>query len=288
MALLTSEHVDRRLTWIAAAFSALGCARAPSPLYPVFVGSVGMPHRGVLLGGIELATTGPGYQFLRDDDRHHATPRFAAVLARAAERVARERPGATLVFGDLSRAGGGTLLPHLSHRTGRDADLVLYTTTVDGAPVASPGFIHFGTDALAWDPHEKRYLRFDVEREWLLVRTLLEDPEARIQWIFSNHNVESLLIEWAVARGESTEMIWRAQQVMLEPHPGGPHDDHIHVRTACDADEIARGCEPSGPARPWLAVDASSGAVDDSNETLVRELLRPIEGGAVLAAAGTR
>jgi len=237
-----------------------------------------MPHRGVLFGGTELPAEGPGYVFLRDDDRHHATPRFAAALSRAAALVAIARPGATLVLGDMSTASGGRLLPHLSHRSGRDADLVLYAMTPDGAPVVSPGFIHYGEDALAWDPKGKRYLRFDVEREWLLVRALLEDPDARVQWMFANHNVESLLVEWAIARGEPSDIVWRAQQVMLEPRPGGAHDDHLHVRTACDAGEIARGCEPSGPARPWLPVGAARPAPDD--EALVLELLRPIAADA--------
>ena len=229
-----------------------GCGRAPTPLYPVLTGSVGMPHRGVLAGAIELPAEGPGYRFLRDDDRHHATARFADVLRRGAEHVERERPGATLILGDLSRSSGGRLLPHLSHRSGRDADLVLYATTLDGAPVASPGFIRYGADGLAWDPDGKRYLRLDVEREWLLVKWLLEDEQARVQWIFVNRNVRTLLLEWAHARQEPLETIFRATQVMAQPNPGGPHDDHLHVRTACTDEESALGCRHSGPVRAWL------------------------------------
>ena len=39
--------------------------------------------------------------------------------------------------------------------------------------------------------------------------------------------------QWAVARGDSPELIARAQGVMLQPNPGGVHDDHLHVRTTC-------------------------------------------------------
>src|SRR4051794_34573317 len=244
-----------------------GCARAPSPLAPQFEGSIGMPHRGILTSAAELPDDGDGYKWLRHDDRHHGLPRFVQAIERAAAKVAHDRPGGWLAIGDLSVKGGGRLLPHLSHRTGRDADLLLYLTTVDGAPVESPGFIHVQADGLAWDEKGKRFLRFDVERTWLLVKTLVEDPEARIQWAFANHNVEALLLEWAGARGERADTIARAMDVMLEPHPGGPHDDHIHIRTACSPDEMAAGCEHNGPVRPWIeaadrASAASQGATD--------------------------
>lgn len=244
--------------------SAIGCT-LPSPLAPELEGSVGMTHRGMLVHGVEIPAKGDGYEFLRDNGRHWAQDRFAAAIERAAAKVEAERPGGTLVIGDVSAKNGGTLLPHLSHRSGRDADLVLYAQTLEGAPVASPGFIHYGADGLAWDDEHQRFLRFDVEREWLLVKALLEDPEARIQWMFANHVIEARLVEWARARGESDEIVWRAEQVMLEPHPGGPHDDHLHVRTACAANEIATGCVPWGPERPWLVTGGARPIVDEGD-----------------------
>ncbi|MFO0677401.1 MAG: penicillin-insensitive murein endopeptidase [Polyangiaceae bacterium] len=254
---------------------ASGCARVPSPLTPNVAGSVGLPHRGVLTGAERMPSSGPGFRFLRDDDRHFATPRFARVLARAASRVDSLRPGATLVLGDLSRKDGGRLLPHLSHRSGRDADLVFYATTVDGAPVVAPDFVHYGRDGLAWDPSKKRFLRLDVEREWLLVKTLLEDPEAEVQWLFVSRDVRALLLEWAVARGEPTETLYRAAESMVQPEPGGVHDDHVHVRVACSREEWERGCERSGPLRPW---STSGPAFEEppSDEELALSLLVPL------------
>ena len=272
----------RTLRSIALIFSTLvvGCARAPSPLAPNVDGSIGMPHRGVLSGGAVLPPQGPGYRWLRQDDRHHGLPRFVRAIERAAAQVEREQPGGTLSVGDLSARRGGQLLPHLSHRTGRDADLLLYMTTLEGAPVVSPGFVHVGPDGLAWDPQGKRYLRFDVARTWLLVRALLEDPDARIQWVFVHHNVEALLVEWARARGDSPQTIVRAMEVMLEPHPGGPHDDHVHVRTACSGEELALGCEHTGPVRAWLDPDGPNRAALDvaavpTDAELLAELFRP-------------
>lgn len=258
---------------LALAFSVLlvGCGHTPSPLHPVRAGSVGSPSNGVLTAPAELPRQGAGYRWLRDDDHHHALPRFVAAIERAAAKVATERPGERLRVGDLSTRTGGRLLPHLSHRTGRDADLLFYLTTLDGAPVESPGFLSIGTDGLAWDKENRRFLRFDVEREWLLVKALLEDPAARIQWVFAHRNVEALLIEHARARGEPSDLVARAIDVLLQPQPGGLHDDHVHIRTACTPGEIAAGCEPTGPVRPWIA--ALDPAADASTD---RELLEAI------------
>jgi len=237
-----------------------GCARAPSPLTPAWRGSIGTPNRGVLVEGAELRRDADGLRWLRGNDRHWGLPRFTAAIERAAARVARERPGSRLTVGDLSAAtGGGPLSGHLSHRSGLDADLLLYVTTLGGAPVDSPGF-----------------LRFDVEREWLLVRALMEDPQARVQWIFVSDVVQALLLEWATARGDSPEIVRRAQSVMHQPHPGGVHDDHIHVRTSCSTDEMVAGCDPIGPRRPWLATDATP--PPDGDRELALALLRPLVG----------
>jgi penicillin-insensitive murein endopeptidase len=265
---------------------AVGCGRAPSPVAPQIRGSIGMPHRGVLTDSAELRPEGPGYRWLRQDDRHHGLPRFVRAIERAAAAVARERPGGMLAVGDLSVRGGGPLMPHFSHRTGRDADLLLYLTTLDGAPVESPGFVHVGADGLAWDAQGKRYLRFDVERTWLLVKHLVEDRDARIQWVFAHRNVEALLVEWARARGESGDTIVRAMEVMLEPHPGGPHDDHVHVRTACSPEEVTFGCEPTGPVRPWIdAADRAGRLPDPSDAELLAEIFRPFGAWRVASSA---
>lgn len=211
-----------------------------------------MPHRGVLTNPAELPKRGDGFVRLRDDDRNFGIPRLIGAIERAAAKVARERPGGILAVGDLSQRQGGHISGHASHRSGRDADLLLYMTTLDGAPVRSPGFIHVEADGLAWDDASSRFLRFDVERQWLLVKSLVEDTDARIQWVFASEEVEAMLVEWARARGEPADTIVRAMDVMLRPRPGGPHDDHVHIRTACTPEELSAGCEHTGPARAWI------------------------------------
>jgi penicillin-insensitive murein endopeptidase len=231
----------------------------------------------VLFEGAQLPRDAEGLRWLRGNDRHWGLPRFTQAIARAAARVAHERPGGHLTIGDLSTpTGGGPLPPHFSHRAGVDADLLFYVTTLDGAPVDSPGFIHVGADGLAEDEAHKRFLRFDVDREWLLVEALLEDPDARVQWIFVSDVAQAMLLEWAVARGAPPEIVLRAQRVMAQPNPGGVHDDHLHVRTTCSSEERIAGCEPIGPERPWLTMDLPL-AQGDSDRELALALFQPLE-----------
>jgi penicillin-insensitive murein DD-endopeptidase len=265
-------HVVAGLTF---ATALAGCARAPSPLTPAWHGSIGTPNHGVLAGGAEVPRESPGMRWLRNDDRHWAQARLAGALARAAAMVARARPGATLRVGDVSvKTGGGPLPPHLSHRSGVDVDLLLYVCTLDGAPVDSPGFVHFGADGIARDEAAGRWLRLDVERQWLLIKALVEDAEARVQWLFVSDVVQALLIEWALARGESLETIRRARDVMLQPKPGGIHDDHVHLRVACSPEEAVAGCETIGPRRPWL--DYALASTEERDEDLAMALLVPV------------
>ncbi len=266
--------IARLWLWASLGLSLAACIPAPSSLTPVWQGSIGLPHRGTLTRGDGLSDRGPFFARLRKNERRFGTPRLVATIERAASAVAREKPGSVLVVGDLSVSHGGLLLPHLSHRTGRDADLLLYVSTLEGAMVTSPGFVHFGADGLAWDPTSHRYLRFDVEREWLLVKSLVLDDDARVQWIFLNHALSPMLIEWARARGEPPETIRRAEAVLLEPKPGGVHDDHTHIRVACNDDEIARGCQPNGPERDWFTHDTAP--PPPPLDELVREVSLPL------------
>ncbi len=160
-----------------------------------------------------------------------------------------------------------------------DADLLFYATTLEGAPVDSPGFVHFGADALAHDEAHERWLRLDIDREWLLVRALLADREARVQWIFVSDVVHALLDRMGARPGRLAEIIERADEVMHQPHPGGVHDDHLHVRTTCSAEEIVTGCEPIGPLRRWLAY--SMPPPDDRDDDLALALAQPLRSAPV-------
>lgn len=230
-----------------------GCVPSPTPLAPGLGGSVGLPHHGVLTEAVPLPASGPGFRRLRDGPVRWGNPRLVSAVERAAAQVARLRPGgADLVVADLSGRHGGRIPRHRSHRTGRDVDLLFYVRTADGRSVENPGFLHFGPDGIAHaERHVPRFVRLDLGRQWLLIRTLLTDPEAHVQWLFVARPLEALLIEYATALGEPLDLIWRAQLVLHQPSDSASHDDHIHMRIACTPAEAVGGCT-GGPRWPWL------------------------------------
>ncbi|WP_437278962.1 penicillin-insensitive murein endopeptidase [Sorangium sp. So ce375] len=279
---------------------ALCCAAcvgsSPTPLAPALRGSIGVPHHGVITDAVELPAQGAGYRLLRSNGARWGTAGLVAAVQRAAADVARARPGGEpLLVGDLSARYGGATRGHRSHRTGRDADLLLYALTPDGRPVRSPGFVAFGPDGLARisdgtaDPAPSRpgapqYVRLDVEREWLLVKSLVRSPDAHVQWLFVARWLEALLIEYARALGEDPELIWYAESVLLQPGDSTPHADHIHLRVACTPDDFLSGCLGGGPQWPWLP--AAPQLVAPSDGDLAAALLDDLLPGS--AAAGPR
>jgi penicillin-insensitive murein endopeptidase len=230
-----------------------GCFSAPTPLAPGLAGSVGMPNHGVQTGAVELPAQGKGYQRYRPKGANHwGRPRLVSALQRIAAEMEDELPGSTLVIGDLGAKSGGKIPGHASHRSGRDVDLLFYTSTPAGAPLPSPGFVRHDADGLAVVPETGDYVRIDIERQWLVVKKLLADPEIGVQFLFISRPLEALLIDYAKARGESLELVYRAQTVMLQPGDSLPHDDHLHVRIACSPEEIQAGCSGGGPYWEWL------------------------------------
>jgi penicillin-insensitive murein DD-endopeptidase len=277
-----ASRVSHVGAWVSLATAGFcwGCSRTPSPLTPNLLGTIGAPGHGVLSEGVELPMSGPGYRWLRPEGHHYGVPRLVDVVEQAAAEVDRERPGgAPLMVGDLSKRFGGKIAGHASHRTGRDVDLLFYVETPSGEPVKNSGFYKFGPDGLAYIPPDHggpRYVRLDVPREWLLVKSLMTSPEANVQWMFISAPLEALLTEYARARGESPELIWHAETVMLQPADSLPHDDHLHLRTACTPEEALVGCEGGGPYWPWLPALPTS-APPESDDALAVALFSPIE-----------
>jgi penicillin-insensitive murein DD-endopeptidase len=254
----------------------MGCFGSPTPLAPGLRGSVGLPSHGVLTDAAELPISGEGFRRFRPlGTRNFGTPLLVSAVMRAAFNVERLAPGgAPLLVGDLSARVGGKISGHASHRTGRDVDLLYYATTLDGIPESSPGFVHFGSDGLA-QAQTGGYIRLDARRIWLLIRSLLEDPEAEILWIFASRDVKAFVIDYARSVGEPPVTIARAIRVLHQPRDSANHDDHLHVRIACSLDERAAGCEPGGPAWPWLRTRAEGDAslidemVDADRDSLI-------------------
>jgi penicillin-insensitive murein endopeptidase len=206
-----------------------------------------------LTGAVELPVSGPGYARLRPHSPNYfGNPRLVFAIQQAAAAVDKQFPGGSpLLVGDISARRGGKIPNHRSHRTGRDVDFLWYVTTPSGAPVRNPGWLNLGTDELA-HAEGGEFVRLDVPRQWAFFKELLLSTEIEVQFLFVSRGVEAAITEYARARGEPPELVWRAVTVMLEPGDSSPHDCHVHLRIACRPDEAVAGCEGGGPYWPWL------------------------------------
>jgi penicillin-insensitive murein endopeptidase len=273
---------------LGAALLLSGCFSTPTPLAPGLTGSIGVPNQGVQTDAVELPAQGRGFARYRPKGKNHwGRPRLVSALERIAGEIDEELPGGLLVIGDLGARGGGKIPGHASHRSGRDVDLLFYALTPAGAPLSSPGFVRFEADGLAVVPDSGDYVRLDVEREWLLVKKLVTDPDIGVQFLFISKPLEALLLDYARARGEPIELQYRAQTVMLQPGDSLPHDDHLHLRIACSPQETPGGCSGGGPYWEWLpelptGADADAAALEQiaNDEPLEPSPAAPLASGA--------
>jgi penicillin-insensitive murein endopeptidase len=186
----------------------------------------------------------------------YGRPELSALIGRVAGRVAREMPGATLYIGDLSLKTGGWTQWHRSHRNGCDADLLFYALDEDGYPIRPPAeMVCFDDAGIAWLPDGTR-LTFDIERNWALVRALLEEPRAQVVRIFVSAGLRAQLLAYATGIDAPRGVIARAAAVLGQPSDSAAHDDHFHVRIAppeLDSQRVVAKARPGKAVKPAKA-----------------------------------
>lgn len=217
--------------------------------------SIGSPNEGRLEGGVHADLTHPYLRVVPayvPGDYRWGLPTMIAMIDRAAKAVNKRYPGSTLDLGDLSKKGGGDLLRHHSHESGRDADLGFYSVDAHGKQVHAHQFIRFDGSL---DSTNVPGAHFDLARNWLLVQELVTDPQARVSHIFIAEPLKERLIAYARSHGVSRAILDRVAMVMMQPHHSLPHDDHFHVRISCPASmrgtciELAKGALASHDKR---------------------------------------
>lgn len=171
-------------------------------------------------------------------DRHYVTPITRDALIAAADAMAARYPDVVLRFMDASGPDGvKPFPPHLSHGDGRQIDLALIYTDLDGTPlkafpdtrayggywpaepprrgeqVACPG----GREARNEkpDPPADRSWRLDEERTIFLIETLIADTRVR-----------RILIEPHLERRLG---LWGHPKLRFAGCQAARHDDHLHV-----------------------------------------------------------
>ncbi|MFW5925397.1 MAG: penicillin-insensitive murein endopeptidase [Myxococcota bacterium] len=259
--------------------------------------SFGAVNDGVLRGGVALPDEGEGYVRARPgESTRFGTPGLVGTVVRAAERVRRSHPGgAPLRVGDLSAPAGGKHSRHASHRTGRDVDLLFYAHDAEGRPLRATGFLRFDRFGVARVPAglpgAGKLAFFDHARNWALVRALLTDPRAPVQWILCSDGVKAQLLQYAAVHEPSFEVLFRAAWVLHEPRGARRHDDHFHVRVACTAEQRSQGCRDRAPIWPWIrkAVEKPGGTAGAAHTDagLVEALLEPIRPNSARSRVAT-
>ena len=224
-------------------------------------GTSGSASHGALTGAFDMPLAGAGYRFygpVAQRQAHFATLELAALIARAARVLRSEVPGPPLVLGDMSAEHGGPLRHHASHQSGRDIDIIFLARDAAGAAVEGARFVRFdGTGRCVSEGCE---LRFDVERNWWFVRTLVVSTEPAVQWIFVSQPLATLLLKWAEAQGEHPTILARARRLLKQPGDSAPHDDHFHVRIYCPPQRAA-GCVDAEPRWPWVSADGRAAPI---------------------------
>ncbi len=188
-------------------------APAAGPSWPHTV-SIGKPNRGWLAYGEALQA---GEHFtVRDKFRYGTREAIAAIEEAAAAVHAKFPETPRLHVGDISSKKGGKLKRHLSHQSGRDADIAYYLEA----------------------GHDETYLKratartLDVPRTWVFMQTLLES--ARVEYIFSDRRLMRRLETYARASSGLSaerldEIFGTKQRAGIIRHLRG-HADHMHVR----------------------------------------------------------
>ncbi len=221
--------------------------------------SWGATNAGKLINAVRLPRRGRGFhipQRWSSRGLNFGTDELVALVVHMGERIAAEHPGSVIAVGDISPRRGGRSAWHRSHQSGLDVDLVFFVVDSRGRSVAQTTMLHFDSAGVVRGRAEgdAARLHFDVERNWSLVKSALENPIARVQYIFLYDPLRQLLLDYAHAIGESADLLEQASHILRQPGDSAPHDDHFHLRIYCPLSDRALGCRDRGLMR-WTKKD---------------------------------
>lgn len=198
--------------------------------------SKGSADAGSLLHGNRLAYgEGPRYgyaistQTMAAPAANYGTDELVCGVIRTALSL-RRKDGPPLGVADMSQAGGGKLMDHFSHQSGRDVDLFFHLKDAQGKPVSVLDYVRMDERGVGKDDPS---LRFDTARNLELLSVL--QRELPVWVVFTDTALIRLLKAEAAQPGAPTLDFTRLEHL-------GAHDDHFHVRIDCSAEDRSLGC----------------------------------------------
>jgi murein endopeptidase len=202
----------------------------------------------------------------RERDLAYGTSELIGLVQRVAAEL-HARTGTRLWVGNIGRRGGGNIVYSVSHNAGRDADLALAYVDRAGRPVDPPDLVPLDATGVS----RATGYRIDAARTWLIVKALLSDPEAQVQYIFLSDPLKQKILKYARDHGEPAAIQLRASAVLWQPGGTLSHNDHLHVRLYCSRRDVEAGCSNFGPVHPWINLH------DDARQERARAVAARLE-----------
>jgi len=201
--------------------------------------TVGYPNDGFQLRAKKLKNSDNLKVKDSSKDNIFAHPALVLMLERSAREVGRTEKGSLMMVGDLSRRDGGPLAGHVSHQSGRDADVGFYLRDAAGRPVVREHFMPFEPNGRSrWESG----VYFDDYRNWLLLRSWVSDSRAGLVHIFVSAGLRWRLIEYGRKDPRFARYVDDVALLLKQPAGRSVHDDHFHVRIACP-DNLGQLCQ---------------------------------------------
>lgn len=191
--------------------------------------SYGTAHNGRLVNGERLPPH-PAYN-IRSTRRAWGTNQTITNLMAGYDHMRKRYTNLPRIFiHDLSRKEGGDLSPHLSHQTGRDADI---------------GYYHSRCGRRDCEYRVIRASELNAEYQWELFRYWIDNRQA--EYIFVDYTLQEPLYNYAKSQGVSSARLREifqyprgrhARRGIIRHEPG--HRNHFHVRFRCASSD--RNC----------------------------------------------
>jgi penicillin-insensitive murein DD-endopeptidase len=151
-----------------------------------------------------------------------------------AQSVQQSYPGSYLAYLDVSHRKGGQIRGHLSHKHGRDVDLLLLGHHPNGSLV--PTGVSYSDIGYSLKYNCKTLQNpsghiLDGARNWSMLMGLRTNPHRRVERIF----LEPCLKVWLLSVGkesgaEQEALAWVEKVVGYAGKNSADHLDHIHIR----------------------------------------------------------